>query len=339
MLSPNTQSQAIRPWQRQLSEAVSNLDQLLTLLALDRQQLPNAWWATDAFPLRVPLAYVARMRPGDPRDPLLLQVLPVVEEQLTVPGFGGDPLAEAHASPTPGLLHKYHGRVLLITTGACGIHCRYCFRRHFPYAEHQSWSEQWGGALAYITADSSLEEVILSGGDPLSVSDGKLAELVTALAEIPHVRRLRVHTRMPIVLPDRVDSAMLEWLTATRLQSVMVLHANHPQEIDQQVREALSRLRDRGIVLLNQAVLLRGINDDVAVLEGLCQEMFSSGVLPYYLSLLDRVAGAAHFEVDEKVAKSLLGGLIARLPGYMIPRLVREQPDAVAKLPVDLGLY
>jgi len=324
-----------------LRDAIGSVGELLDALGLDDGALPAASAAAARdFPLRVPRSFVARMRPGDPRDPLLLQVLPTAAELEAVPGYTVDPLLEAAVSPAPGVLHKYRGRALLVVTGACGVHCRYCFRRHFPYAEHVAWSgiER---ALDWVASERSVEEVILSGGDPLTLPDDRLASLVEGIAGIRHVRRLRIHTRMPVVLPSRVDDALIAWLSATgggsRLATVVVLHANHASEIDDDVRRAARRLRDAGATLLNQTVLLAGVNDHAATLVALSHTLFDAGVLPYYLHLLDRVAGAAHFEVEERRARELMREVMAALPGYLVPRLVREVPGAPYKVPVDLG--
>ncbi|HET9765336.1 MAG TPA: EF-P beta-lysylation protein EpmB [Thermoanaerobaculia bacterium] len=335
-------------WQRALGDAVSSVGELLGLLGLESRQLPH-WSFSHAkpsetaardFPLRVPRGFVARMRRGDPADPLLLQVLPTAAELVATPGFTGDPLAEsdeaAAFSPLPGVLHKYRGRALLLVTGACGVHCRYCFRRHFPYAEHAPRGDGWGPALAWLASNPGVEEVILSGGDPLAVGDEKLARLVAALDAVPHLRRLRVHTRMPVVLPERVDAALLGWLGGTRLSPVVVLHANHARELDGAVEAAIARLRAAGATVLNQAVLLAGVNDSVAAQCELSRALFAAGALPYYLHLLDRVAGAAHFEVPEARARELLRDVMAELPGYLVPRLVREVPGAPYKVPLDL---
>jgi len=311
---------------------VSRIGELCELLDLEPEELGLDEAAWRDFPLRVPRGFAARMRRGDPHDPLLLQVLPSAAELLPAPGFVADPLAERRAVKAPGLLHKFAGRVLLITTGACAVHCRYCFRRHFPYAEHRPWADGWRQALACVAGDASIREVILSGGDPLVLDDDKLAALALALADLGHVRRLRLHSRLPIVLPERVDDALLAWLSGTRLQPVVVIHANHPNEIDGGVRAALARLRSAGVALLNQAVLLRRVNDDAAVLAALSESLFAAGVLPYYLHLLDPVAGAAHFEVGETRARRLHAELAARLPGYLLPRLVREVPGAPSKV-------
>jgi EF-P beta-lysylation protein EpmB len=336
MLQRNLASGQRPRWQQALAEAINDPAELLALLELPVDLLPPGLAASSQFPLRVPRAYAARMRKGDPADPLLLQVLPVAQEISEVAGFSRDPVGDLEAMPFPGVLHKYQGRVLLITTGACGIHCRYCFRRHFPYGDANPAPGAWQQALNYISADSSITEVILSGGDPLALADYRLADLATQLTAIPHVKRLRLHTRLPIVLPERVDAALLAWLGDTPLQKVIVLHANHPNEIGADTEHSLSALRECGITLLNQSVLLRGVNDDVTVLAALSEALFASGVLPYYLHLLDKVQGAAHFEVSEAAALTLIAALQSRLPGYLVPRLVRETAGAPAKISVIL---
>ncbi len=323
-------------WRRRLAEAVTDPAELLSLLELPASSvdglLDGMRRAGRLFPLRVPRSFVARMRKGDPADPLLAQVLPVAAELDPVPGFTADPVGELAAAPVPGLLHKYQGRALLVATGACAVHCRYCFRRAFPYAEQGASAAGFEPALAYVAADPTIEEVILSGGDPLLLPDARLARLAEALAAIPHVVRLRVHTRTPIVLPDRVDDDLLAWLTGTRLAPVMVLHANHAREIDREVTAAMARLAEAGVPLLNQSVLLKGVNDSVEALADLSRALFEAGVMPYYLHLLDHVTGAAHFEVEEGEARRLAAALAARLPGYLVPRLVREVEGAAGKV-------
>ncbi len=331
-----TQPPAPEPagWRRELAAVVSDPGELLGLLGLPAELLPAAERAARLFPLRVPRAFVARMRPGDARDPLLLQVLPLGVEEATVPGFTTDPLGELGALPARGVLHKYRGRALLVLTGACAIHCRYCFRRHFPYPEAQTGASGWEAAVAYVAADPSIEEVLLSGGDPLALPDERLARLAECLAAVPHVRRLRVHSRLPVVLPARVDADLLRWLAGSRLEPVMVIHANHAAEIDQTVAAAIERLRRSGVTVLNQAVLLAGINDSVAAQSALSRALFAAGALPYYLHLLDRVQGAAHFEVGEEAGRAILRGLRAELPGYLVPKLVREVAGEPSKLPI-----
>lgn len=321
-------------WQRELTRAISDPAELLQELDLDPALLPAAQAAAVRFSLRVPRGFVARMGKGDPNDPLLRQILPLHAELEEVPGFDADPVGDWAARAAPGVLHKYHGRALLLVTGACAVHCRYCFRREFPYAEARASTDPWQSALAYLRNDSSLREVILSGGDPLSLSDRRLDALLVELDRIPHLQRLRIHSRQPIVLPERVDDGLLAVLARTRLQRVLVVHANHPQEIDQAVCVALRRLAEAGVTLLNQAVLLRGVNDSASVLASLSEALFTAGVLPYYLHLLDRVRGAAHFEVKESEASAIMKALRQCLPGYLVPRLVRELPGHLAKTPV-----
>lgn len=323
-------------WQADLADAVRDPAELLHLLGLPGDLLTGAQAAHAQFPLRVPHAYVARMRQGDPRDPLLRQVLPLGDELSVAPDFLDDPVGDLAATAAPGLLHKYRGRVLLIATGACAIHCRYCFRRHYPYADGTATPGHLDAALEFIAGDRSISEVILSGGDPLALSDQRLAQLAERLDAIGHLRRLRIHTRLPVVLPTRVDDALLAWLTRMRLKPVVVIHANHPHEIDDAVRAALGRLSAHGITLLNQTVLLRGVNDDPGILARLSEALFDAGVMPYYLHLLDKVRGAAHFEVDEKTARQIHEELWQRLPGYLVPRLVREEPGAPGKTPLPL---
>lgn len=316
-------------WQR--LPLVTRPAELLALLGLDPALETLNHERLRAFPLRVPHGFVARMRKGDLQDPLFLQIWPAGAEAADTPGFSSDAVGDLDKLKSGGLIHKYHGRALVITTGACAVNCRYCFRRHFPYGDSLASRGNWRETLAQIAADSSIEEVILSGGDPLSLTDDKLSAFVTALERIPHVRRLRLHTRTAVVLPERVDEALLDWLSRTRLQKVVVLHVNHANEIDQAVETAITRLRGAGATLLNQSVLLRGVNDSSAALAALSERLFACGVLPYYLHLLDRVQGAGHFEVNENKAVKLMGELAARLPGYLVPRLAREEPGAPAK--------
>jgi EF-P beta-lysylation protein EpmB len=321
-------------WQRELSRAITKPEDLIDALGLDPALLAGARAANDVFALRVTPSYLARMRRGDRNDPLLRQVLPLIEETEQFDGYVADPLAERDYTRAPNLLQKYAGRALLITTQACAIHCRYCFRREFPYDEQQEeqGASRWSAALAAIAADDSIEEMILSGGDPLSLSDTRLTQLTDAIQAIPHVRRLRLHTRQPVVLPSRVDGGLLGWLRTLRLPTVVVLHINHANEMDEAVRAACARLRGAGVTLLNQSVLLRGVNDDVETLANLSRTLFDAGITPYYLHLPDRVRGTAHFDVPEARARELVAGLTARLSGYLVPRLVREVPGAASKV-------
>lgn len=322
-------------WKEALSGAITRAGDLLDLLGLGDSPLAARVAEQPAFPIRVPLPYARRMEPGNPDDPLLRQVLPLDLESRPVPGFVTDPLGESHHNPVPGIVHKYRGRVLLIASPACAVHCRYCFRRHFPYEDNTLGKSQWQPALNYIASDPAIAEVILSGGDPLAANDQHLLWLVTRLAAIPHVRRLRVHTRFPVVIPARIDEPCLTWLTATRLTASVVLHINHAREIDADVTAMVARLRERGLTVLNQAVLLRGVNDSASALIALSEALFAAGVLPYYLHLLDPVAGASHFEVSESLALALHRQAREALPGYLVPRLVRDVPGAPAKTPVS----
>ncbi|GAA5445946.1 L-lysine 2,3-aminomutase [Microbulbifer sp. NBRC 101763] len=326
-----------RRWQDDLSDVVTDPAELIRLLQLDPAQLPEALNASSQFSLRVPRPFIKRMRPADPKDPLLLQVLPGAAELETVVGFSADPLQEAEANPLPGVVHKYHGRLLLITAGQCAVNCRYCFRREFPYSENHLNRKQWSAALDYVRAHTELREVILSGGDPLVINDRQLSWLSNELVQIAHLDKLRIHTRLPIVAPSRITDEMLSWFTGSRLKPVLVLHCNHANEIDDEVRNALSCLRAAGVTLLNQAVLLRGINDSCAALEGLSETLFDAGVLPYYLHQLDRVKGAAHFEVSDSRALQIIEELRHRLPGYLVPKLVREIPGVPSKTPIELS--
>ena len=318
-------------WQALWRDAVRDPAELLRELGLPELAARLAVQGLANFPLRVPRGFVARMRRGDASDPLLRQVLPLDDEDRIVPGFVLDAVGDAAAKGGAGVIHKYEGRALLIATGSCAVHCRYCFRRHFPYAEETAAAGHWQSALEYLRQDASIEEVLLSGGDPWSLSTAKLREFSVALDTLGHVRRLRVHTRLPIVLPERVDTELLQWLRGLRQQVVIVVHANHAREIDASVVNALRALRETGATVLNQAVLLRGVNDSTAALATLSEALFAAGVLPYYLHQLDRVAGAAHFEVDDDRARAIVGELSACLPGYLVPRLVREIAGAPGK--------
>lgn len=334
--TPSPQPAAPPPpvrWQQLWRDAIRDPAELLEILGLPGLAGRVSASAAAQFALRVPRGFVARMRHGDPHDPLLRQVLPLDDEDRVVPGFGLDAVGDLDARGGTGILHKYEGRALLVATGSCAIHCRYCFRRHFPYGEQTAAAGQWRESLAYLAADPSISEVLLSGGDPLSLSTPKLAEFTGALAGLPQVRRLRLHTRLPVVLPERVDDELLAWLAGLPQKVVVVIHANHANEIDPGVAAAVARLRGVGATVLNQAVLLRGVNDSVQALADLSERLFEAGALPYYLHLLDRVAGSAHFEVPADEARALHEALAGRLPGYLVPRLVREVAGAPAKLP------
>lgn len=321
-------------WQTLLKEVITDPAELLDKLELNSSFLPAAQRAAQLFPLRVPAGFVTRMEKGNSADPLLKQVLPLAAEEIISVGFSQDPLLEKSVNPLPGLLHKYHGRVLVTITGACAVNCRYCFRRHFPYAENSAGGKAWQNILEYIAADASIREVIWSGGDPLLAADHYLRKCVDDLADIAHVNILRIHSRLPIVLPERISTEFLNGFTATRLQPVLVTHSNHANELDDSVKRAIENLRQRKISVLNQAVLLKGVNDNVDALVNLSQRLFACGILPYYLHLLDKVQGAAHFAVSEERAKQLMSTLREKLPGYLVPKCVYEKGGALSKLPI-----
>lgn len=324
-------------WRDALADSITEPAELCRLLGLPRSAIAPEGRGCQ-FPLLVPRSLLARIRPGDSSDPWLLQLLPRLAEDRDQPGFTADPVAEVSARPssgwcpTRGLLAKYQNRLLIVASGQCGVHCRFCFRRHFPYEDSPRTPEDWGAILGEIAAATSIREVILSGGDPLTLDDEFLAWLARRLADIPHLTRLRVHTRLPIVIPERVTGELLAWLRCTRLTPVVVVHINHPVEIDEQAAQALARLTGAGILVLSQSVLLRGVNDRVEVLAGLFERLVDLRVVPYYLHQLDRVAGAAHFEVPEEEGIALVGQLRARLPGYAVPRYVRQPPHGPNKL-------
>lgn len=322
-------------WQQQLAQAITDPEQLLKALNLNTRNTPHFSLTEQPFNLKAPLAYVKKMQPDNPRDPLLLQVMTQTQEQLSVEGYNNDPVGDINASKTPGLLHKYHGRVLLITTAACAVHCRYCFRRHFPYSELHAGRDQWQEAINYIKQNCSIKEVILSGGDPLVLSDEKLHSLINQLEAIPHLSRLRIHSRLPVVLPDRVTDELVNLLANSRFNVCLVIHANHANEISPAEIVALKKLQHAGIHLLNQAVLLRGINHQPEDQIALSEALYSAGVLPYYLHLLDPVQGAAHFDVNQHEAIDLMKRLQDKLPGFLVPKLVREIAGQTSKIPAN----
>ena len=316
-------------WREQMRQALRRPEDLLVFLGLPPEPIPKV-----NFPMLVPLSYARRMRPGDRSDPLLRQVLPDADEAVHRSGFQADPVGDLSSRRAPGLLHKYEGRVLLICTGACAVHCRYCFRQEFPYAEERAPGRRWQEALDYLEHQTDVEEVILSGGDPLMLPTRQLASLTRSLADLPHIRRLRIHTRLPLILPDRITPGLLNWLQGLPWPTVMVIHANHAAEFDHQVDRALAALREHGSHLLNQAVLLAGVNDHEETLLELMTRSFSAGALPYYLHQLDRVRGAQRYEVDPARARALIEALRRRLPGYLVPKLVREEAGMPYKTPL-----
>ncbi|MCY4043973.1 MAG: EF-P beta-lysylation protein EpmB [Cellvibrionales bacterium] len=318
-------------WQIELKNSIRTLGDLCQAVDIEIDDLPRALQAEQSFKVMVPRPYLERIEKGNPEDPLLLQVLPSAKEMLEVPGFVKDPLEEAQFTKVPGLIHKYHGRVLLISHAACAVHCRYCFRRHFPYADNALSSQQLTQVVDYIASDASIHEVILSGGDPLMNKDEQLARLVATIEAVPHVETLRIHTRLPIVIPSRISHRLLSLLAQTRLTIVVVIHSNHVNELDDQVAEALYFLRKHSVRLLNQSVLLKGVNSDASHHMKLLKRLHQIDVAPYYLHLLDHTQGVAHFQVDDSQALALYQKLQMQLPGYLMPKLVREKPFDLSK--------
>lgn len=317
-------------WQQQLNNAFKSISALYDYLELDAQAI----FSNEAhlnFPLLVPKSFAERMEKGNANDPLLKQVLPVNEEMQMVAGFGLDPVGDLQAMAETGVIHKYQGRALLINTGSCAIHCRYCFRRNFPYSDFQLGNQKQKQAISYLREQVDISEIILSGGDPLLLSDAKLRTFILEMNEIAHLKRIRIHSRLPIVLPDRISDDLIEALKYSKKQLIMVVHCNHVNELNIEVANVCEKMREAGIILLNQSVLLKEVNDDVFQLAQLSEGLFSLGIMPYYLHLLDKASGTAHFEVSKTVAVLLMQQLQAQLPGYLVPKLVKEEAGKAAK--------
>ncbi|WP_130833562.1 EF-P beta-lysylation protein EpmB [[Erwinia] mediterraneensis] len=325
-------------WLQQLADVVTEPNELLQLLALDQHtELAAGRDARRLFALRVPRAFIRRMQKGDAQDPLLLQVLTSQQEFIDAPGYSTDPLDE-QTSVVPGLLHKYRNRALLLVKGGCAVNCRYCFRRHFPYQDNQGNKRNWQSALNYIAAHPELDEIIFSGGDPLMAKDHELDWLISELEAIPHLKRLRIHSRLPVVIPARITEGLCQRLAQSRLQVLMVTHINHAREIDDELRQGMLMLKRADVTLLNQSVLLRGVNDNAQTLAALSNALFDAGILPYYLHVLDKVQGAAHFFVADDEARALVRELLTLVSGYMVPKLAREIGGEPSKTPLDLQL-
>lgn len=320
-------------WKQELADSKLSIASLLDKLQInktDQQLFLESHQVPSNFPLRVTASYISRMAIGDPEDPLLRQIAPAIQELETKPGYNLDPLSESEFNPVPGIIQKYNGRALLIVAKACAVHCRYCFRRHFPYEDNLP-GNNWQQALDYLQNDTHLKEVIYSGGDPLAANDTFLAKLTKQISKFKHISRLRIHTRLPIVLPNRINNELLTWVGAWPGEKIMVIHCNHPNEINNEVTQALKRLSQTGVTLLNQSVLLNGINNDPKVLIELSEKLFSVGVMPYYLHMLDPVSGAHHFDIKREQAKRIIKDVSANLPGYLVPKLVEEIPSTKAK--------
>ncbi len=320
-------------WQKQLADAITDPLTLLKRLQLNPDDFADPISAKKLFPMRVPLPFITKMKPGDINDPLLLQVLPSQDEFTKTPGYTHDPLLEQQ-SELPGLLHKYKSRVLIVFRGGCAVNCRYCFRRHFPYQDNNINKTKLLEIIDYIANKTQINEVILSGGDPLMANDQHIQWFIKQLESVAHITRLRIHTRLPVVIPDRLTTTLATTLQQSRFNCVMVLHINHANEVDQTLTDALVKFKQAGVTLLNQAVLLKNINDDVTSQIVLSEKLFAAGILPYYLHLLDKVEGAAHFDVEESQAKAIMARLLIELPGFLIPKLVREIGGQPSKTPI-----
>lgn len=325
-------------WQKELALSFTDPKKLLDYLQLDSEALAAHGKARTLFPLRVPRHFVDLMEKGNWHDPLLRQVMPLTDEFIVQPGYTTDPLEE-HDTAARGLLHKYNSRVLFIVRTGCAVNCRYCFRRHFPYADNAVSKAQWLEAIEYIKQHPQINEVIYSGGDPLMAKDDFLQWLTEQLEALPQLTRLRIHTRLPVVLPQRIDTAFTDWITRTRLKPVLVLHINHANEVSQALKARLQTLRQQGVTLLNQGVLLKGVNDSADAQVALSEALFDAGILPYYLFVLDKVQGAAHFDISDDTARDIMAGMIKRLPGFLVPKLTREIGGQPGKTPIDLRLH
>lgn len=321
-------SQLTKTWQQELAEGFNNVNELCQYLQIPTDSFPS----TTNFPLRVPKAFVDQIQKGDLTDPLLKQIIPVHDENLEFSGFKLDPVGDINAMPETGVIHKYQGRALFITTGSCAINCRYCFRRNFPYSSAQLSTQKQTKAINYIEKNKDISEIILSGGDPLLLNNDKLFKLIKQLESIPHIKRIRIHSRIPIVLPSRIDADFCQQLTSIKKHCILVVHANHQNELNKQVQSACNKLKSCNITLLNQSVLLKSINDDANQLVALSEKLFDCGIMPYYLHLLDKAIGTGHFEVKQTSALALMEQIKQILPGYLVPKLVREQAGAANKI-------
>ena len=318
-------------WQTLLKESLISAAELVSHLELPEECLPGAESGHKLFELRAPKPYLERIEKGNPKDPLLLQILPVQQESTQVTGYATDPLEEAESNPMPGLIHKYKSRALLVGSGACAINCRYCFRRHFPYADNGLSNERIDQVVTYLKQQPDVNEVILSGGDPLATSDKRLEALISKLSDVPHLKRLRIHSRLPVVIPQRVTDGLVTLLSESRLKVIWVLHINHGNEIDRVVADAVRKITDKGMMVLNQSVILKGVNDNSQTLVDLSEALFDADILPYYLHAFDPVQGASHFDVSDDKAIQLWKKMQKELPGFLVPKLTREEPGKASK--------
>ncbi|WP_425641739.1 EF-P beta-lysylation protein EpmB [Marinomonas gallaica] len=318
-------------WSTELAQAIKSPAELMPLLGLSEQTLPPAAQAMTSFKMLVPRPFVGRMEYGNVNDPLLRQVLADDIEMLPSAGYSKDPLEEGNHNPQKAIVHKYERRILVITTGTCAVNCRYCFRRHFPYGDNQLAQKEWDSVIDYLTQHPEVNEVILSGGDPLMLKDSQLGPHIEKLNALPQLKRLRIHSRLPIVIPSRINHELLGWINNSRLDIILVLHSNHANEIDQSVAEKVALLKQAGVTVLNQGVLLKGVNDSVEAQVDLSERLFSAGILPYYMFTFDPIEGGAHFDLSVSFAQRLMGQVAEKLPGYLMPKLAKEIPGQPAK--------
>lgn len=324
-------------WQKELANVITCPKVLLEMVGLSSQVHENDIKARSLFPVRVPVPFIKKMRYGDANDPLLLQVMPRHQEFIEKTGFNKDPLEEQNNSQ-PGLLHKYKSRVLVMFKTGCAVNCRYCFRRHFPYQENQLNKRSLLDALEYIKADSNINEVILSGGDPLMAKDDAVSWFMDELEQLPQIKRMRIHSRLPVVIPARITDELCARFAQSPLKIVFINHINHANEIDDDFKAAMQKLKKAGVTLFNQAVILKDVNDSSSAQIALSEALFDADILPYYLFLLDKVAGASHFDIDESQAREIMAEMLNALPGFLVPKLVREIGGQKSKTPIDLKL-
>ena len=325
-------------WQKELANSFNSPETLLAYLGFDVKAHTKDNHARNLFAVRVPRFFADLMAKNDLNDPLLKQVMPVADEFVVDPDFSTDPLEEQQSSEQ-GMLHKYHNRVLLMVRGGCAVNCRYCFRRHFPYAEHHNNKADWLEVFKQIGSDPNIDEIILSGGDPLMANDDYLLWMLQQINLIPSIKRVRIHSRLPVVLPYRITEQFLQLCQQAQQQIIMVLHINHPQEISAELADKVALLIQVGVTVLNQAVMLRGINDSTDTQMALNETLFTHRIQPYYLHLFDKVQGAAHFAISDERAVAIMRDVMTKQSGYMVPKLVREIGGEASKTPVDLGLY
>lgn len=318
-------------WRQIQRETFTDWKKLVDFLQLDLDSPKARLLTHSSFPLNLPLRLAQKIQKNCWNDPVLIQFLPTTEEEKESPLFVLDPVEDEAFRKTPKLLHKYQARALLLSTSACAMNCRFCFRRNFAY---ETTEKKFEKELQEIRLDTSLSEILLSGGDPLSLGHTQLESILKELEQIPHVKRIRFHTRFPLGIPERIDADFLKLLGGCEKQIIFVIHCNHAHEFDDTILESLRQIQRLGVIVISQSVLLKGVNDTVEALEELFLLLINNGILPYYLHQLDRVQGAIHFEVPETTGKELIAELQKRLPGYAVPKYVKEEAHKPHKTPI-----